>query len=73
MVGNGGLDGRSAQSLVGYRGDEARISFFFFYYFRFFLMFLIPPKNYMVLVTGAKSQWSIMTKAIFSPHYLCHT
>lgn len=52
MAGNGGLDGWSAQSLVGCRSHEARIFLFsFVVIFFFFLMFLVPPKNIVLVMS----------------------
>lgn len=51
MAGNGGLDGWSAQSLVGCRSHEARIFLFSFVVFFFFLMFLVPPKNIVLVMS----------------------
>jgi hypothetical protein len=68
MAGNGGLDGRSTQSLVGCCDDEARI-----FFFSLFIFHMFRSKNYLVLVMGLISQWSIMTKAVFSFFHLCHT
>lgn len=39
---------------------------FFYFYLLVFHMFLFSLKNYLVLVMGSISQWSIMTKAVFS-------
>lgn len=44
MAGNGGLDGRSAQSLVGCCDDEARIFFLLFLPFGFSYVSLFPQK-----------------------------
>jgi hypothetical protein len=49
-----------------------RHEFSFFFLFLFFICF-VPLKNYLVLVMGLISQWSIMTKAVFSFFHLCHT